>query len=194
MTHLPTHDIHLRDRKVRLRPFAERDFDLVARWFQDQEVIYYSEGAENPNCTQAEIEGIYRETAEQGALLFIIETSDGKAIGETWLQPMNLERGKRNPPDRAWRIDIMIGEKEYWGQGYGRHAVRLLLRHAFQVLAADRVAAMAVSEFNQRSLRMFQACGMRVVRRVPDRISRGGKKFAEIDLEITRDEWPAQAQ
>ena len=192
MIHLPTHQVHLSDQKVRLRPFAECDFDLVVQWFQDEEVIHYSEGAENPNYTRAEIEGIYRDTAEQGALLFIIETPEGKAIGETWLQPMNLERGKKEPPDRAWRIDIMIGEKDYWDQGYGRHALRLLLRHAFRALAADRVAAMAVSEFNQRSLRMFQACGLRTVRRVPDQVVRGGKKFAEIDLEIVREKWPAR--
>jgi len=186
MIRFPTHDVHLCDEKVRLRPFTEADFDIVARWFEDPEVLHYSEGKESPNYSRAEIEGIYRAVAEQGSLLFIIETADGKVIGETWLQPMNMERGKKQPPDNAWRIDIMIGEKDYWGKRYGRHAVRLLLRHAFEVLAADRVAAMSVFEFNKRSLRMFQACGMREVRRVSDQVARSGKRFADIDLEITR--------
>ena len=187
---LPTHQVFLCDEQVRLRPFTEGDWESVYQWFADPEVLYYSEGAESPQYTRDEIQGIYLGAAEQGALLFIIETANGKAIGETWLQSMNLGRGLREPRDRAWRIDIMIGEKTYWGKGYGRHAVRLLLRHAFEVLEADRVAAMRVSEFNVRSLRMFGACGMRVVRRVSGRVTREGRRYAEVDLEITRSSWP----
>jgi len=194
MVRLPTHQVFLRDGHVRLRPFTEEDWESIYHWFADPEVLYYSEGAENPQYTRDEIQDIYRGTANQGALLFIIETTDGKAIGETWLQPMNLDRGFREPRDCAWRIDIMIGEKTYWGKGYGRHAVGLLLRHAFEVLDADRVAAMCVSEFNIRSLRMFGACGMRVVRRVSGQVPREGRRYAEIDLEITRSGWPARPE
>lgn len=185
---LPTHDVHLNDERVQLRPLADDDFDIVARWFEDPEVMYYSEGKENPHYSRADIEGIYRGVAEQRSLLFIIETADRKVIGETWLQPVNVKRLMKEPPDEAWQVDIMIGEKEYWGRRYGRHAVRLLLRHAFEVLAADRVVAGAF-EFNERSIRMFQACGLRVVRRVPDQVSRSGSNFADIDMEITREQW-----
>ena len=186
---LPTHDIHLTGKRVHLRPFAEADFDAVVRWWDDAEVMDGAEGKENPRYSRAEIEDIYRSTAEKWeALLFIIE-AEGRMIGETWLQRMNLDRGKTQPPDNAWRIDIMVGEKDCWGKGYGREAVRLLLRHAFEHLGADRVAAMGVFEFNERSLRMFRACGLREVRRVPDLVERRGRKFAEVDLEITRGEW-----
>jgi len=188
MIRLPTHDVRLSDERVHLRPFTEADFDIVAHWFDDPEVMYYSEGQENPHYSRAEIEGIYCDTAERGALLFIIETAEGKVIGETWLQSLNLERLKKQPPDLAFRIDIMIGEKEYWDKRYGRHAVRLLLRHAFEALHADRVVGMSF-EFNERSIRMFQACGLRPVRRVPDQVTRGQQKFADVDLEITREDW-----
>jgi RimJ/RimL family protein N-acetyltransferase len=191
MTRLATHDVVLDDGTVRLRPLAEADFDAVVRWFADPEVMYYSEGKENPRYSREEIEGIYRGAAEKwDALLFAIETREGKVIGETWLERMNLQRALKDPPDRVWRIDIMIGEKDCWGKGYGRRAVRLLLRYAFETLAADRVGA-PVFEFNHRSLRMLRACGMRVVRRVPGTVTRGDGKFADLDLEITRDEWLA---
>ena len=96
MLRLPTHSLHLRDERVRLRPFTEADFDQVVEWFADPEVMYYAEGEENPDYTREEIEGIYRGAAEQGALLFIIETAEGNAIGETWLQPL---------PRRQMRLD-----------------------------------------------------------------------------------------
>ena len=190
MVHLPNHDIHLSDERIRLRPFTDADFDVVARWFANPEVMHYADSAEHPRYTREEIEGIYRGVAEEwGGLLFIIETMKGQVIGETWLQQMNLERGQKQPPDRAWRIDISIGEKEYWECGYGTRAVWLLMRYAFEKLSADRVAGMAVFEFNERSQRMFQSCGMRLVRRIPDTVTRNGKLFAEVDLEITRGEW-----
>ena len=186
---LPTHDTHLTGERVGLRPFAEADFDAVVLWWDDPEVMDGAEGKENPRYSREQIERIYRGGIEKWeALLFIIE-AEGRAIGETWLQRMNLDRGKAQPPDNAWRIDIMIGEKECWAKGCGSEAVRLLLRHAFEHLGADRVAAMDVFEFNERSLRMFRGCGLREVRRVPDLVERRGKKFAEVDLEITRGEW-----
>ncbi|UCH35711.1 MAG: GNAT family N-acetyltransferase [Armatimonadota bacterium] len=189
MMRLPNHDLHLADDQIRLRPFTESDFKLIARWFKDPEVLHFSEGAENPNYSRAEIESIYRGAADKwDALLFVIETTDGKAVGETWLERMNLQRALKEPSDNPWRIDIMIGEKDCWGQGYGRRAVRLLLRHAFEALGADRVGA-PVFEFNERSLRMFQACGMHIVRRVPDTVKRGDQRFADLDLEITREDW-----
>jgi RimJ/RimL family protein N-acetyltransferase len=186
---LPTHDIHLSDEKVRLRPFTEADFDTVATWFDDPEVMYYSEGEEDPHYSREDIEGIYRGTAQCGALLLIIETSDQQIIGETWLQPANLARLKKQPPDNAWRIDIMIGDRDYWGKQYGRHAVRLLLEHAFAAMHVDRVIAAGVFELNPRSIRMFQVCGFREVRRVTDQTTRNGKSYADVDLEITREEW-----
>ena len=191
MTRLPTHGVVLDDGTVRLRPFAEADFDAVARWFGDAEIMHYAEGLERPSYSREEIEGIYRAAAEKwDTLLFAIETREGKVIGETWLERMNLQRALKAPPDRVWRIDITIGEKAYWGQGHGRRAVRLLLGYAFEALGADRVGA-PVFEFNHRSLRMLRAWGMRVVRRVLERVTRGGQKFADFDLEITRDEWLA---
>ena len=66
MLRLPTHDVHLGDERVRLRPFTEADFDLVATWYEDPEVMYYSEGRENPHYTREEIEGIYRGVAAEG--------------------------------------------------------------------------------------------------------------------------------
>lgn len=37
-------------------------------------------------------------------------------------------------------VGITIGEREYWGQGYGKESVRLLLRYCFQTLDLHRVS------------------------------------------------------
>lgn len=38
-------------------------------------------------------------------------------------------------------IGITIGEREYWGQGYGKESLRLLLDYCFQKLGLHRVSA-----------------------------------------------------
>ena len=44
-------------------------------------------------------------------------------------------------------VGITIGERDYWGQGYGKESLRLLLRYCFQTLELHRVSAEAF-EYN----------------------------------------------
>ena len=55
MIRLPNHDIHLNDEQVGLRPFTETDFDIVARWYADSEVMYYADSAEHPHYSCEEM-------------------------------------------------------------------------------------------------------------------------------------------
>jgi RimJ/RimL family protein N-acetyltransferase len=44
-------------------------------------------------------------------------------------------------------VGVTIGEQDYWGYGYGRESLRLLLRYCFQILDLHRVSAEAF-EYN----------------------------------------------
>ena len=59
---------------------------------------------------------------------------NGRAIGECWLQKMNLPQVKRMYADDAdvRRIDMSIGEKSYWGKGIGTLFVGMLVKYAFE--------------------------------------------------------------
>ncbi len=99
-----------RDRSIRLRPMTEDDWDILAKWNSDPEVLYYSEGDDVTSYTLEEVQEIYRSTCKN-AFCFIIEV-DGEPIGECWLQKMNLERIIQEYPDLdCRRIDLMIKEK-----------------------------------------------------------------------------------
>jgi RimJ/RimL family protein N-acetyltransferase len=129
MNILKSHNIKLKGKtplgkEVRLRPMTEEDWDILFKWNNDPEVLYYSEGDKVTSFTLKEIQKIYRNIS-QDAYFFIIEV-DGKPVGECWLQKMNLKRILESYKGMDLRrIDLMIGEKEYWGKGIGTEAIPL---------------------------------------------------------------------
>jgi len=44
--HLRQHRVTLRGKRVRLRPLTEEDWDLLLKWNNDPEVLYFAEGDE----------------------------------------------------------------------------------------------------------------------------------------------------
>ena len=72
---------------------------------------------------------------------------------------MNLQRIVAQFPDKDLRrIDLMIGEKELWGRGYGTEAIGLLVEFGFQKERADAIFAPVAAD-NHRSQRAFQKNG-----------------------------------
>src|SRR5215217_4673914 len=59
---------------------------------------------------------------------------------------------------RHCELGITIGDKECWGRGYGREAVKLLLDYVFRVRNLRRVW-LEVNAANERAIRAYIACG-----------------------------------
>jgi RimJ/RimL family protein N-acetyltransferase len=81
---------------------------------------------------------------------FIIE-ADGHCIGQCALFQFD-------DVARTAALGITIGDKVYWGRGYGREAVRLLLDYAFRLRNLRRVW-LTVNGRNERAIRAYRACG-----------------------------------
>ena len=101
------------------------DWGLLVKWNSDPEVLYFSDGNDVDSYSLEEVQVIYRGIS-QNAFMFIIEYG-GRAIGECWLQEMNLPRILERYADKdCRRIDLVIGEKKLWGKGLGMETIRLL--------------------------------------------------------------------
>ena len=157
VTQLQTHDVCLHGDRVTLRPMTEDDWAILLGWNNDPEVMKYADHDEFEPTTLGDVQSIYRWISTH-AHCFIIEV-EGRPIGECWLQRMNLRRIVDQFPEKdLWRIDLMIGEKELWGRGYGTEAVALLVEFGFNREGADAIFGL-VSADNARSLRAFEKCG-----------------------------------
>lgn len=108
----------------------------------------------------------------------------GRLIGSVELYDL-----RPAPPatPREATLGAMIGERALWGQGYGREAVRAVLRWAFEgrdpPLWAVRLRTFS---HNRRAQRAFLAAGFREVGREP------GPGRVEVLMRVTRDEWREQ--
>jgi RimJ/RimL family protein N-acetyltransferase len=188
MDRLRAHGVYLTSGRLCLRPLTEADWDTLFVWNNDPEVLYYAEGGDITSWSMEAMKRMYRDTSRK-ALILIIEL-DGHPIGECWLQKMNLDRVLRQYPGLdVRRIDIMIGEKTLWGQGWGTRAIRLLVRLAFEHQCVDLLYLPEIADTNLRSRRAFEKNGFVVVQEVAQN---PGKKFAVgYDLALTREAYNA---
>jgi RimJ/RimL family protein N-acetyltransferase len=106
---------------------------------------------------------------------FAIDTTDNRHIGNAMLYDIDQRRGEAE-------LGIMIGDKEYWSQGYGTEAVKLLLTVAFENLKLRKVYLHTL-EWNLRAQRSFAKAGFQPVARVYT----DGHDF--LRMEITAQRW-----
>ena len=104
-----------------------------------------------------------------------IDTGDGRHIGNCMYYDIDLRRGEAE-------LGIMIGNRDYWGLGYGTDSVNALLGHIFATTSLDRVYLHTL-DWNVRAQRAFAKSGFREVKKV----RRSGFDFLLMD--IRREDW-----
>ncbi|MBN1402371.1 MAG: GNAT family N-acetyltransferase [Anaerolineae bacterium] len=167
----------------------EDDWDILFRWNNDPEVLYYSEGDDITSWPMEAMRKLYRG-GSQHAYVFMVEL-EGEPIGECWLQEMNLARVlAAHPGLDVQRIDLMIGEKALWDQGWGTRIIALLTRCAFEVCEADLVYGLFIADYNVRSQRAFERNGYVRVGSIAQ--PPGSKASVCYDLALTRQAYLAR--
>jgi len=106
---------------------------------------------------------------------FAIDTRSGKHIGNCMCYDIDLRQGEAE-------LGIMIGDREYWGKGYGTDSVKSLLRYVFTSMTLTRVYLHTL-DWNHRARQSFTKSGFREVKQV----RRSGMDF--ILMEVLRSDW-----
>jgi RimJ/RimL family protein N-acetyltransferase len=140
---------------------TEEDWPLLAFWLNDPEVTYYAAFSPLTGSTMPEIQRHYRLVSQE-AYVFVMEVAK-RPIGYCWLQQMNLDRITFRLPDLdVHRLDVFIGEKTFWGKGWGSTAIALLTEFAFEEAGADAVLGCDIGEHNPRSRAAFEKNGYEI--------------------------------
>ena len=85
-------------------------------------------------------------------------------------------------------VGIGIGEREYWGKGYGTDAMKLVLRFGFVELGLHRVS-LDVFAYNPRGVKSYEKAGFKHEGRVREMIRRDGKRYDELFMGVLREDW-----
>ncbi len=186
-----THDVTLRGsvgaRSIILRPLSDAHLPLLYRWNADPEVLYWTEGGEDVvRSYDADTVHCIYGGVSQAAHCFLVEV-DGVPVGECWLQRMNLDYVSAQYPGLdVRRIDMAIGEKEYWGKGIGTAFVGMLVEYAFAVEGVDVLHCFA-EDYNVRSARVWLKNGFRLAH--TEDLPQPQKGTVEYHFVLTRSEW-----
>lgn len=122
-----------RGQKVRVRDRKPEDSTLEEKWATDLEIRLLDPPAGKILNVQS----------------FTIETLDGKCIGSCTLY---------NWEGDQVQLGIRVGDKDYWGKGYGTDVVRLLVDHCFAETLVRRVW-LKVLPWNMRAQKCYEKCG-----------------------------------
>lgn len=141
--------------RIRLRKMAEEDIELYHAWRNDMDVM----NSTNPSLdvyslqeTKAFVEDVIL-TSNSSKSYMIDEKNREKSIGITSL--INIDYKNRHA-----ECIIDIGEKEFWGQGYGKEALKLLLDYAFLEMNLHRVS-LRVFSFNEKAIGLYEKLGFK---------------------------------
>jgi RimJ/RimL family protein N-acetyltransferase len=98
-----------------------------------------------------------------------VDTLEGNHIGSVMYY--DYDKSKKQA-----EIGIMIGDKSYWGQGYGTDTLTVLVSYLYSELKLDRIYLHTLS-WNYRAQASFVKSGFKTVKPV----KRGGQDFFLMD-------------
>lgn len=170
--------------RIMIRPIEEEDLPIVVEWWNNAEVMYYANDNPRPSKTLEELrEEYHKEITEWSEHMerFVIETIEGKLIGDILCHSYRTDI-------RSAVLGILIGEEEYWGEGYGTEAIRLFLKHLFEHKHLHKMS-LTVSDFNHRAIRCFKKAGFRQDGIMRDNAMIDGKYVNHITMSMLEDEY-----
>jgi RimJ/RimL family protein N-acetyltransferase len=138
--------------KVRLRPRRLEDAVAEYRWRTDEELCRL-DASEPLALTYNEFLQRYTVELEFPGLTYTlaIDTLDGTHIGSCSLFNFDLAGS-------VAETGIMIGEKPYWGRGYGENAMNTFILDIFETSGLQRLMLRTL-DWNERARACFEKCG-----------------------------------
>lgn len=143
--------MELKGSKVVLRYKRLRDAHNDYAWSTDRELMRL-DAAEPCSLPFTVYMASYPHgLSDPNKIQLAIDTAEGTHIGNCVCYNIDRVRGEGE-------VGIMIGDRAYWGQGYGSDALSLFLQYLFNELALERVFLHTL-DWNLRAQGCFERCG-----------------------------------
>ncbi len=161
--------------KCYLSPINVDDYEKYTRWVNDMEVavgLIFS-----ASLITASVEKEILERISKSEFNFaIIDLETDELIG-------NIGFPSIDRINQVGEVGIFIGNKEYWGKGYGTEAMKLILDFGFNILNLHNIS-LKVFGFNTPAIKSYKKAGFKEVGRIREAKQIEGKRYDEIYMDI----------
>ena len=179
----------LRGELVRLSALDPDEFGKAfSRWHRDSEFMRFLDSSPSQLQSQKGMQKSLEEDLEKQKSdrhwFTIRALLDDKLLGDIDLSIYNWT-------GRDAFVGIGIGERDFWGKGYGTDVMKVILRYAFTELNLQRLT-LTVFEYNPRAVRAYEKTGFRHEGRLRQFLNREGRRWDMLFMGILRHEWMEQ--
>ena len=139
---------------ITLRKIEIKDKKYFARWWRDKELLILTSGILKP-ISDKEVDTYFLDILNSKKDYHFMIVVGEKAIGH-----ISLSKRQNN----WYETRIVIGEKKYWGVGYGSKAINLLV-HKAKNLDISKIY-LEVRQTNIRAIRAYTRSGFKKVKTI----------------------------
>jgi len=164
----------------------ERHLENALRWINDPEITETLLIGDFPISRSSEEKWFDSVNTGQSDVHFAIETLDGTHIGFSGIHGIDFRNGTAT-------TGSFIGEKQWWGRGFGTDAANVRSRYCFHVLGL-RILYSAYIAGNVASARMQQKAGYREYGIKPRASWKRGEFRDEVLTYLDRETWLGERQ
>lgn len=159
----------------------ENDTKHFASWRRDSEYLRLLDSDPAVMYTPKQMKEFYEKHIDEWHEFTIHTLANNKVIGFVGLSDINWVAGD------AW-VGIGVGERDFWGQGFGTDAMSLLGDYSFDQLNLRRLT-LGVFEYNTRAIRSYEKIGFQIEGRIRKAVFRDGHQWDIICMGVLRSEW-----
>jgi RimJ/RimL family protein N-acetyltransferase len=161
-----------------LSPIDVNDVEKFTEWLNDLEVTQYV--TLYPQIISLTNEKEVLEHLSKNHTYSIIDINTNELIGNCGLMDLdNL--------NQTGEVGIFIGNKKYWGNGYGAEALTLLMDYGFKALNLHNIF-LRVYSFNERAIKCYEKIGFKIIGKRREALLRGKDRHDIIHMDILHDE------
>jgi len=170
----------VKGKKLELRERTREDLHRELEWKKDEQIcflegLFHNDGGLEDYDIEDWIERSLKDNSDK--ILFSIYSNTEEHIGSVGYFPTS--------PDKATgEAGIVIGNKKFWGRGFGKEGANLFLDYIFRERGVKKVTAV-VKNFNPMAIKIALKGGFVEKKRV-SRVSAKYGDYEEIYLEMEK--------
>ncbi len=172
----------LESNRLVLSPVEKTDYEKIASWLNDGNVTAHMFSGQRP-MTMEQVEKMLDAdiNSEKNCVFMVSEKESGKAIGYAGLYEIHFTARKAE-------VRILIGEKSFWGKGYGTETIEMLSFYGFDRLNLQRLFLGYTSE-NKAAEGAYTNAGFKKEGVLVNDIYRNSKYYDTVRMAILREEY-----